>query len=157
MPVLYTWSGLVMKKVVIKLLTSGDASVLDRVAPEVFDNPVDSTLTREFLEDSRHHLAVALDGETVVGMASALHYLHPDKPPELWINEVGVSPVYQNRGIGRELLRALFVHGKTLGCVEAWVGTERANSAARRMYAAAGGEEDDRHLIISFDLLELAD
>ena len=144
-----------MKNVAIKLLRSGDEHVLNRVAPDVFDNPVDSALTREFLADPRHHLAVALDSETVVGMATALHYIHPDKPPELWINEVGVAPMYQSRGIGRRLLGALFTHGKTLGCVEAWVGTERTNVAARRMYAAAGGEEDDTHLIISFDLLEL--
>lgn len=139
--------------VTIRLLGPDDASVLGRVLPDVFDNAVDRHLTAEFLADPRHHLAVALDGETVVGMASALHYVHPDKPPEMYVNEVGVDPAYQNQGVGRALLKALFAHGKTLGCTEAWLGTEKKNAAARRMYAAAGGEEEDEEtVIVWFDL-----
>jgi hypothetical protein len=34
---------------------------------------------------------MATAGDTVVGFASAVHYVHPDKAPELWINEVGVA------------------------------------------------------------------
>jgi GNAT superfamily N-acetyltransferase len=125
----------------IRMLGPDEASVLDRVAAGVFDHAIDARWTAEFFADPRHHLAVALDGTQVVGMASAVHYVHPDKPPELWVNEVGVAPTYQRRGIGRELLEALFTHGRALGCGEAWVGTEQANMAARRLYAAAGGEE----------------
>ncbi len=141
--------------VTIRLLGPADASVLGRVAPGVFDNAVHPRWTAEFFSDPRHHLAVALDGEQVVGMASALHYVHPDKPPEMYVNEVGVAPPYRNQGVGRDLLRALFAHGKTLGCAEAWLGTERTNAAARRMYAAVGGEEEDEDtVIVWFDLLE---
>ena len=85
-------------------------------------------------------MAVALDGGQVVGMASAVHYVHPDKPPELWINEVGVAPAHQQQGIGQQLLRALFARGRELGCTEAWLGTEVDNVAARRLYAAGGRE-----------------
>jgi hypothetical protein len=53
----------------IRLLGPGDASLLDRVAPEVFDNPIDPRRTAEFLADGRHHLAVAFDGDVVVGMS----------------------------------------------------------------------------------------
>jgi len=132
----------------IRLLEPDDASVLDQVAPEVFDNVVDERWTAEFFNDPRHHLAVALDGEQVVGMASALHYVHPDKPPELYISEIGLAPTYRNQGIGRELLKVLFAHGRALGCAEAWLGTERTNMAARRMYAAVGGEEEDEDTVI---------
>lgn len=97
--------------------------------------------------------AAALDGTTVVGMASALHYIHPGKPPELYINEVGLAPAYRNQAIGRALLKVLFAHGRTLGCTEAWLGTDKENAAARRMYAAAGGkEEDEETVIVWFDL-----
>ena len=126
----------------IRLLGSADASVLNNVAEGVFDNAIDTRWTNEFLADPRHHIAVALQGEQVVGMASAVHYVHPDKPPELWVNEVGVAPSYQGMGIGKRLLAALFAHGKSLGCAEAWVGTEESNVAARRLYAAAGGKEE---------------
>lgn len=124
-----------------RILGPGDTSVLGRVAPGVFDNEVDPRLTAEFLADSRHHMAVALDGDLVVGMASGVHYLHPDKPPELWINEVGVAPTHQGQGIGRQLLEALFERGRSLGCREAWVGAEASNTPARRLYAAVGGVE----------------
>ena len=126
----------------IRLLGSADASVLNNVASGVFDNAIDTRWTSEFLADPRHHIAVALQGEQVVGMASAVHYVHPDKPPELWVNEVGVAPSCQGMGIGKRLLAALFAHGKSLGCAEAWVGTEESNVAARRLYAAAGGKEE---------------
>ncbi len=92
---------------IIRILTPCDAPVLDRVAPCVFDHAVDPRWTSEFLADTRHHLAVAVDADQVVGMASAVHYVHPDKPPELWINEVAVAPTHRAQGIGRRLLEAL--------------------------------------------------
>jgi len=125
----------------IRMLGPGDAPVLERVADGVFDNKVDARWTSEFLADPRHHLAVAVDGDEVVGMASGVHYVHPDKPPELWVNEVGVAPSHRRRGIGKLLLRALFAHGRTLGCTEAWLGAEESNVAARRLYGAVGGAE----------------
>ncbi|MDQ3652355.1 MAG: GNAT family N-acetyltransferase [Acidobacteriota bacterium] len=126
----------------IRVLGPLDASVLDHVAPEVFDHAVQPHLVAEFLADPRHHIVVALMNQQVVGMASAVHYIHPDKPSELWVNEVGVAPAYRGRGIGRQLLQALFELGRELGCSEAWLGTEPSNHAARRLYAAVGGKEE---------------
>ena len=128
--------------IAIQRLGPADASVLDRVAPGVFDNDIEPRWTAEFLADPRHHMVVALMDDQVVGMASAVHYVHPDKSPELWVNEVGVAPAYQNQGIGRRLLRALLAHGQTLGCRAAWLGTEEDNTPARRLYAAVGGQEE---------------
>jgi aminoglycoside 6'-N-acetyltransferase I len=67
--------------------------------------------------------------------------VHPDKPAELWINEVGVAPSHQRRGIGRALLRAVFARGRALGCREAWVLTSPANGPAIRMYESVGGRD----------------
>ena len=125
----------------IRLLGPGDEDVLTRVAPGVFDYEVEQRWTTEFLEDPRHHLAVAIVDGVVVGMASALHYVHPDKQPELWINEVGVSAEWQRHGIARRLIAALFVRARQVGCVEAWVLTDRSNEAALRLYESAGGSE----------------
>ena len=95
----------------------------------------------KFLSVPRHHLAVAIDEGRVVGMASAVHYVHPDKAPQLFINEIAVAPPYQRQGIGRRLLERLLDRGRELGCREAWLGTEPSNTAARRLYTAAGGVE----------------
>jgi hypothetical protein len=57
----------------VRLLGPGDAAVLDRVVGGVFDNPIDPRWRAEFFADPRHHLAVAIDGDLVVGMASGRH------------------------------------------------------------------------------------
>ena len=138
----------------IRILGPDDASVLDRVVPGVFDNPVDARWTAEFLADSRHHLAVAIDAGQVIGMASAVHYVHPDKPPELWINEVAVASAHRAQGVGRRLLEALFEQGRVLGCHAAWVATEPRNVPARRLYAALGGVEvPEPFVMVEFRLL----
>lgn len=127
----------------IKLLSPADAGILSTVAGDVFDDPILESSVREFLADPRHRLIVALDEDLVVGFVSAVIYLHPDKPsPELWINEVGVSPIYQGRGIGKALLQAMLAEGKRSGCIEAWVLTERENVAAMALYKSTGGVEE---------------
>ncbi len=142
-------------KAAVRVLGRDDVAVLDAVAADVFDGPVDRRWAAEFLADPRHHLAVAVAGGVVVGMASGVHYVHPDKPPELWVNEVGVAPPYQNRGVGRRLLRALFARGREVGCETGWVGTEVGNAAARRLYRAVGGVEDaEPFVLVSFALGE---
>ena len=135
----------------IRVLAARDADVLANIEPDVFDGEVNTRWTAEFLADERHHLVVALDDGRVVGMASAVHYVHPDKAPELWVNEVGVAESHQRQGIGRRLLESLFAHGRELGCTEAWVLTEDSNAAARGLYASAGGVESPA-LMYSFPL-----
>jgi aminoglycoside 6'-N-acetyltransferase I len=125
----------------IRMLDAGDEAILGSVATDVFDGALNPALVTEFLGDPRHHLAVALDRGQVVGFASAVHYVHPDKPAELWINEVGVAPGHQGRGIGKAIIRALLQHARRVGCRKAWVLTDRSNEAAMRLYASAGGEE----------------
>ena len=125
----------------VRLLGPDDRSVLNRVADGVFDSGIDAKLAEEFLSDPRHHLAVAIADGEVIGFASGVHYVHPDKRAELWINEVGVAAGQQGRGVGTAVVRALLEHGRRLGCREAWVLTDRTNDAAMRLYASAGGRE----------------
>ena len=138
----------------IKVLGPHDGGILAALAPDVFDDPIDVGRAREFLADPRHHLAVAADDGQVVGFVSAVHYLHPDKPhPELWINEVGVAETHRRRGLGTRLLRSVFAVAQGLGCAEAWVLTDRANTAAMRLYAAAGSTEAPTdHVMFTFKL-----
>jgi len=125
-----------------RILDSSNQAVLANVAPGVFDNAIDSRLASEFLSDPRHHLAVAIDRGQVIGFASGVHYVHPDKPAEFWINEVGVAPGHQGGGVGKAVVRALLEHGKRLGCQQAWVLTDNANTAAIRLYASVGGKAE---------------
>jgi aminoglycoside 6'-N-acetyltransferase I len=137
----------------IVILGPGDEATLDAAAPDVFDLPVQRERAAEFLADPRHHIAVALDAATVVGFASAVHYVHPDKPPELWINEVGVAPTHRKQGVGTGLIQGLFGLGVELGCREAWVLTERTNRPAMQLYESLGGiEPPDETVMFSFRL-----
>src|SRR5258708_8254088 len=90
----------------VRVLHRGDAPLLIRVAPDVFDNAVDIENSANFLRDPRHHLAIAVEEDVVVGFCSAVDYIHPDKPPELWINEVGVAPAHRNPAVATKLLAA---------------------------------------------------
>jgi ribosomal protein S18 acetylase RimI-like enzyme len=122
----------------IKRLTAGDAAILDRVADEVFDEPVDPRRLAAYLAEPGHLMLVALAGLEVVGQCAAVIHRHPDKPTELYIDEVGVTPALQRRGIARTMLDAMLVLGKTMGCEEAWVGTEPDNQPARGLYESHG-------------------
>jgi len=124
----------------IKVLSTEDISLLMNVADDVFDNPVDKSYAHEFLDDPRHHIVVALAEDVVIGFASAVHYIHPDKPPELWINEVGVAPSHQKQGIGNAILIEMLKLGQQIGCINAWVLTDQGNDPANRLYSSAGGK-----------------
>ncbi len=123
----------------IRILARGDEAILANVAPGVFDNRVDPALATEFLADPHHHIAVAIESGVVIGFASGVDYIHPDKPRELWINEVGVAPGHRDRGLGKAVLAALLAHARGLGCREAWVQAEPDNVAANALYASLGG------------------
>jgi ribosomal protein S18 acetylase RimI-like enzyme len=137
----------------VRVLSAGDDAVLEHVA-DVFDDPIDAQAAATFLRDPRHHIAVAIDQGVVVGFASGVHYLHPDKPrPELFINEVGVAESHRGQGIGKAVLNALLARGKALGCGQAWVLTDRDNVAAMRLYAAGGGSEPGHdQVMFTFEL-----
>jgi ribosomal protein S18 acetylase RimI-like enzyme len=77
----------------------------------------------------------------VVGFASGVHYIHPDKAPQLWINEVAVAVTHRRRGLGKAVLRSLIEVGRANRCTVAWVLTDRTNTAAMALYSSVGGTE----------------
>jgi len=139
----------------IQLLNSDNSDLLDRIGPEVFDNPIDQNQLQAFLKDERHFMVIAVDDGAVVGMASAVEYFHPDKPPQLWINEVGVASTHRKRGIGRSLVEKLKGIAKKRGCVYAWLGTDNENIAAQRCFGSVpNGEAPQKFLLYEWDLEE---
>ena len=125
----------------IRVLGRGDERILKTVAPSLFDNLLDEKLTAEFLGDPRHHMTVAVDDGLVVGFASAVHYIHPDKAPQLRINQVTVAPQYRRLGLAKAVLRELLEVGRIHQCPVAWALTTRANAAAMALFSSVGGIE----------------
>ncbi|HBE70205.1 MAG TPA: GNAT family N-acetyltransferase [Planctomycetaceae bacterium] len=129
----------------VKELTAEDAELLDSVADDVFDDTIVRQRAGEFLGDPRHHLVAAVSDGWIVGFASAVHYVHPDKAwPEMWVNELGVAPHFRRQGIATELLNRLSEIAGRIGCRSIWVLTERSNAAAMALYGSLSrsGAED---------------
>ena len=82
-------------------------------------------------------------------MASAVHYVHPDKPPELWINEVAVAPTHRSVH-GRRLMEALFERGHGLGCGRRGWPPNRRNLPARRLMRQRAGTRPEPFVMIEF-------
>jgi ribosomal protein S18 acetylase RimI-like enzyme len=120
----------------IVLLCHENAELLKDVAPEVFDYEINPQYLAAFLGDPRHIMYLALDNKVVVGMASAIEYFHPDKSPQLWINEVEVTLNYRKQGIGRQLVQKLVASAKDRGCIYAWLGTDTGNVAAQACFSS---------------------
>ncbi len=83
-------------------------------------------------------MVVALSKERVVGQTLAVIHRHPDKPTELYIDDLGVAPAFQRQGIATRMLDKARQLGIERGCEEVWVATEPDNEAARAVYSSLG-------------------
>ncbi len=144
--------ALFKNNVKIVILDHSNKHLLSNIAPEVFDHPIKEDSLNDFLNCSRHLMSLALNDDTVVGMASAVEYFHPDKKSQLWINEVGVSPQMRNQGIGRHLVQRLIDEGKKRGCIFAWLGTGTENIPAQKCFESVGKTKSEEFLMYKWDL-----
>jgi aminoglycoside 6'-N-acetyltransferase I len=127
----------------IRRMTPGDDGWFRNVAPEVFDEPVHEGRLATYLGTPGHLMVLAFDGELVVGQCAAVIHRHPDKPTELYVDELGTAITHRRQGIARALLAEMFAWGRERGCTEAWLGTELDNDAAKALYRAQDPVEDE--------------
>lgn len=128
--------------VTLKRLQAGDEAIFDRIAPDVFDEPIDPERMRAYLRALGHLMLLALEDGLVVGQCAAVVHHHPDKPDELYIDEVGTASTHLRQGIARAMMEEMLAWGRELGCAEAWLGTELDNDAANGLYRAMDGEAE---------------
>lgn len=127
--------------VTIRRLGPDDLALLMAVDEGLFDRPVDPVQARAFLGDANCEIVLAFEGREAVGLVSASVLLHPDKPPVMFINEVGTRESHQGRQIALRLMRAMFDIARARGCVGIWLATEPDNIPALGLYRKLGGEE----------------
>lgn len=127
--------------ITLRRLGPDDFDVLVAVPAGLFDLAMDPEQCRAFLADPLHEIVLAFDGPLAVGMATGTVLLHPDKPPSMFINEVGTRDAYLRRGIGGRVTRALIDIARDRGCKGVWLGTETDNHAALGLYRSLKGEE----------------
>ncbi len=130
-----------VETVKIRALGADDIAFLENVPEGVFDFPVIPEQARAFLASDNHRIVVALRDARVVGMATGVILLHPDKAPVLHVSEVGVHEDFQRQGIGRRLMKSLMNSARRDGIEGVWLATEADNEAARGLYRALGGRE----------------
>jgi ribosomal protein S18 acetylase RimI-like enzyme len=140
-------------EVILRIAGPGDVARV--LAADVFDHPARLAFTARFLgtrlPDPRSILVLAERDGQIVGFASGTVLDHPDKPPELFLQELGVNAAAQGRGIGRALVARIRAEGRARGCRVTWVLTEDDNAAARATYRAAGGEEATGVVLFEWD------
>lgn len=127
-----------MGDVTIKRVAASDTGLFNRIAVDVFDEPIVPTRLAAYLDTPGHLMIVAIKDDEVVGQTAAVVHRHPDKVSELYIDEVGVTPALHRQGIARRMLAEMLVWGKELGCGESWVGTETDNVPAHVLYEGFG-------------------
>jgi ribosomal protein S18 acetylase RimI-like enzyme len=118
----------------IQRISSNETALFRHIADDVFDEPVIPARLAAYLADSSNLMVLAITNGEVIGQVAAVLHRHPDKPAELYIDEVGVTPRYQKQGVATKMMDEMIRWGRELGCEEAWVGTEPDNAPARALY-----------------------
>lgn len=134
----------------IRKLGARDLPLLLALPEGLFDNAIDPVQAQAFLADPMNLLFMAYADDKGVGMASATLLRHPDKAPQLFINEVATRAEYRGRGIGKALCRRVIMTARSLGCKSVWLGTEAENTEGRALYRSLGGTETENLVIFEW-------
>jgi len=82
----------------------------------------------------------------VIGQLLAAVHRHPDKPTELYIDDLAAAPTHQRQGIASELVIRAVAIGREAGCEEIWVLTEPGNEATIALYGSFGWRQGLAHM-----------
>lgn len=123
-----------MTEISISRLEMNNAGLLDQVAEGVFNDPIDPQLLRAYLAFPGSLLVVALDRDLVIGQIKAAVHLHPDKPADLYVDELAVAPTHRRRGIARRMFEEAESWARERGCADVWLAADPDNQAARSLY-----------------------
>ena len=121
-----------MFDVEIRRLTLAELARLSGAAEGVFEGDWDSDRIGRYVSTPGHIMIVAVNGSEVVGQVAAVLHHHPDRPVDLYIDDLVVGLGYRRRSLGRKLVQAMMDVGVLEGCRTAWVVTERRQYRSSR-------------------------
>jgi len=124
-------------------ITSENRSIMDNIADDLFDEPVKPELLIAYLAEKTHWLVAAVLNGQVVGKATAMVHRRPDKDDELYLDEIDVIPALRQNGIAKLILSKVLKMADDWGCEECWLGTEKGNIPARKLYESNGAEPEE--------------
>ncbi len=99
-------------------------------------------LIHQYLSDGDKQILLVEDNGKTVGMASMafLPRLNQSKP-ELWIPDLVVSKDYQNKGIGKDLIKACIKIAKTRNCFRIRLESGNQRKGTHKFYKKTGFEQ----------------
>lgn len=115
-------------------LNVGNANLLQNLDEEIFDEKIDFERLAVYLKELNHIMIVAVSENVVVGQVLGVIHRHPDKPTELYIDDLAVSEKLRRKGIATQMLEKVISIGTKQGCEEIWVATEPDNEPAIEFY-----------------------
>ncbi|MEM7700335.1 MAG: GNAT family N-acetyltransferase [Pseudomonadota bacterium] len=124
-------------------ITAANAGLLDRVAPGTFDHAIDPKRLERYLANPANWMCVAVKDGLVVSMCMCVVHDHPDKPTELFLDEIGTGDDWRQQGAARVLMEKVFERADAEGIEEIWLGTEPDNVAARALYESTGAKGEE--------------
>ncbi|MEL7445836.1 MAG: GNAT family N-acetyltransferase [Pseudomonadota bacterium] len=123
-------------------ITNENKHLLGTIAPGVFDYPISPERLDVYLANPLNWMCVALSGNIVVGMCMCVVHLHPDKPTELYLDEIGTGDEWRRQGVARRLMQRVLDRADDEGIDEIWLGTEPDNVPARGLYESTGAKAE---------------
>jgi ribosomal protein S18 acetylase RimI-like enzyme len=123
-----------MEAIGYHLITRDNAALLDAAEKGVFDGKVKADFVAACLANPNQFLIVAEADGRAIGKALAYVFFFPDKPAEIYVEEIDVAKPWRRRGIGSALLEAVGAEGKRRGIAEFWLVAEKDNKPARKLY-----------------------
>ncbi len=121
------------------------AAAFDAVHDDVFDGPILPDMLTSFLADPKQHIVIAIDGDLICGICSGQHHHHPDKRPDMWINELSVAEPWRRQGLATRMINALCDHARSLQCTEIWVVADPTETA-EGFYVSLGWRREGTRL-----------
>lgn len=119
-------------------INPNNATLLDNVADDVFDKPIDEERRKACASSPDRVQLVSIRDGLVIGQLLAVVHRHMDKPSELYIDDLGVAGSARRQGIARRLMSKARGIGRGLGLSGIWVVTEPENVDALQLYRAMG-------------------
>ncbi|WP_205214873.1 GNAT family N-acetyltransferase [Altererythrobacter sp. ZODW24] len=126
----------------IAWLGADNRHLLGNVADGVFDEPIRQNRLSRYLSNTNNWMAAAVNDGLVIGQCMCVVHHHPDKPTELYLDEIGTADNWRRQGVAGLLLKAVFARADEAGIDEIWLGTEPDNLPARRLYEKTGAKGD---------------
>lgn len=115
-------------------------AICEQMQPDLWgkDNEMTSyqeAALRKYLEDDKHILLLAYEGEKVAGAALCYELPHPDgKQHSLYVHELDTHPDHRSQGVSTSLMQELFKIAHERSLQEVWLGTETDNDVANAFY-----------------------